>query len=103
MAPNSVIFERKPMNMENTKTVDLIRKKTNITALIMCAAGVLINVLLSTLVSAFGLPLYLDTVGTIAVAVMGGYFPGIAVGFATNMIKGSRIRHPCITECSMFS
>ena len=68
--------------------MDLIRKKTNITALIMCAAGVLINVLLSTLVSAFGLPLYLDTVGTIAVAVMGGYFPGIAVGFATNIIKG---------------
>ena len=63
------------------------QKKHNLTALGLCAAGVAVNMLLSTLVTALGLPLYLDTVGTIAAAVMGGYLPGVIVGFATNIIK----------------
>ncbi|MCR4909616.1 MAG: HD domain-containing protein [Lachnospiraceae bacterium] len=67
--------------------MDLIKKRRNITTLLLCVAGVLINTLLSTVVTVFELPLYLDTVGTVAVAVMGGYLPGIVVGFATNIIK----------------
>lgn len=34
-----------------------------------------------------GLPLYLDTVGTVLVAILGGYLPGVMVGFITNVIK----------------
>lgn len=46
-----------------------------------------LNILLGKLVSALGLPLYLDTVGTVIVAALGGYFPGALVGFITNIIK----------------
>ena len=53
-----------------------------------CIAGILLNLLFSSLVDSSGLPLYLDTVGTISVAVMGGYLPGVLVGFATNFLKG---------------
>ena len=64
-----------------------VRNKQNITAFLTCAAGVLLNLTLSTVVSMLDLPLYLDTVGTVVIAVIGGYLPGVAVGFVTNMIK----------------
>lgn len=73
--------------MNKTKIIELIRKRSNIVAFIMCALGILLNMLLSTAVSSLGIPLYLDTVGTVAVAVMGGYLPGAVVGFATNILK----------------
>ena len=66
---------------------ELLRKRSNIFAFIMCAAGVALNILLSNEVTVLDLPLYLDTAGTIAVAVMGGYLPGVIVGFATNFIR----------------
>lgn len=62
-------------------------KKHNIMALIVCAAGVALNISLGLGVSATGLPLYLDTVGSVVVAVLGGYLPGVVVGFVTNIIK----------------
>ena len=43
--------------------------------------------LLNALVTALDLPLYLDTVGTVTAAVIGGYLPGVLVGFVTNLIK----------------
>ena len=64
------------------------RKNQNLPALFICSLGVFINVILFKIVKAFGLPLYLDTIGTVAVASMGGYLPGVTVGFLTNMIKG---------------
>ena len=70
-----------------TKLLDFFRERQNISALCICVAGIALNLLLGMLVSMLGLPLYLDTVGTVAVAAMGGYLPGIAVGFATNIIK----------------
>ena len=68
--------------------VDFFRKNQNLSALFFCFTGVFINVLAFKIVNTFGLPLYLDTIGTIAVASMGGYLPGVTVGFLTNMIKG---------------
>ena len=53
----------------------------------VCILGVGLNILLGKLVSALGLPLYLDTVGTVIVAILGGYLPGVMVGFITNAIK----------------
>ena len=63
------------------------RKKQNILAAVFCAAGVGLNMGCSAVVSALGLPLYLDTAGTVVIAVSGGYLPGVIVGFATNIIK----------------
>ncbi|MBR6328502.1 MAG: HD domain-containing protein [Lachnospiraceae bacterium] len=55
--------------------------------MLLCGAGVGLNLLLGAGAAAFETPLYLDTVGTVAVAAMGGYLPGVLVGFATNIIK----------------
>ncbi len=65
----------------------IFRKRPNLTALLLCGAGVGLNLLLGAGAAAFETPLYLDTVGTVAVAAMGGYLPGVLVGFATNIIK----------------
>lgn len=44
----------------------LVRKESNFLAIMLCIAGVLLNLVLNLLVTAFELPLYLDTVGTVA-------------------------------------
>ncbi|MCR4762587.1 MAG: HD domain-containing protein [Lachnospiraceae bacterium] len=48
---------------------------------------VAINFILPRSAGALGLPLYLDNVGTLAAAVLGGYLPGIAVGYLNNIIN----------------
>ena len=73
--------------MGKESLAELIRKRSNIFALIMCLMGVVINMALNSLVSALDLPLYLDTVGTVLVAALGGYLPGVIVGFFTNAVK----------------
>ena len=74
--------------MSRTGIGRLFVKRKNITALLVCVAGIVLNIVLGQIVSMFGLPLYLDTVGTVTVAVLGGYLPGVFVGFVTNIIKG---------------
>ena len=61
--------------------------KHNYVTILLCIAGIALNLVLSEIIGKFGLPLYLDTVGTISVAVMGGYLPGVIVGFLTNLLK----------------
>ncbi|MBR4183409.1 MAG: HD domain-containing protein [Lachnospiraceae bacterium] len=73
--------------MADTETSALFRRKHNISTFFVCLAGIALNLLLSYIVTALELPLYLDTVGTVAVAIMGGYLPGVVVGFATNIVK----------------
>ena len=48
--------------------------------------GVALNVALSFGMHNMGLPLYLDTIGTIAVASVAGIFPGIVTAVVTNLI-----------------
>jgi energy-coupling factor transport system substrate-specific component len=55
---------------------------------ILVVIGILINRFLANLAIALHLPLYLDSVGTIVVAVIGGFSPGAIVGFLTNFIGG---------------
>ena len=64
-----------------------MNKKQNLTASLVCVAGIAINILLGMIISKLKLPLYLYNVGTVAVSVMGGYLPGVIVGFTTNVIK----------------
>ena len=52
----------------------------------ICIAAVIINMAGTSLEQSFHIPLYLDTYGTVFVAALGGYVPGIAVGFFTNLI-----------------
>lgn len=48
---------------------------------------ILINFLGARLALALSLPVFLDTIGTVLAAVMGGFLPGIAVGFITNLVN----------------
>ena len=50
---------------------------------------VFINMSVNRLVRHFGLPLYVDNIGTIMGAVLGGYLPGIFVGYITNIINST--------------
>ncbi|MBO4376071.1 MAG: HD-GYP domain-containing protein [Lachnospiraceae bacterium] len=54
--------------------------------LITIILGVLVNVLLSYITYRWNLPIFLDTVGTIAVSALGGFFPGVLVAVITNIV-----------------
>ncbi len=62
-------------------------KKAGI-ALLTFLLGVALDLLGARLASALRLPLFLDTVGTMLAAALGGYIPGIFVGFFNNMLNG---------------
>ena len=53
----------------------------------ICIASLGLNLIGSAIVDFFNWPVYLDTSGTIFIAALGGYVPGIAVGFFTNLLK----------------
>lgn len=50
--------------------------------------GLAVNCMLGFITYRLGLPLYLDTAGTIGVTLIAGSFPGIATGVLTNVICG---------------
>ena len=54
--------------------------------LTLCALGIALNLAGLGVTGLLSLPLYLDSVGTILVASVGGYLPGIATGFLTNLV-----------------
>ncbi len=65
----------------------LIPKPLTVLALIVF--GVAVNYFGSKIVNLFSLPFFLDTIGTILAAVLGGYLPGIAVGMLTNLLNSA--------------
>ena len=56
--------------------------------IMLCAAGLLINYIGVHVCRLFNLPLYLDNIGSALAAALGGYIPGIIVGFLTNLVNG---------------
>ena len=66
--------------------IEIRRNHRNV--VLLCIASVLINVVFSHLARFLDAPLWLDTIGTILAAVLGGYLPGIFVGLITNFMKG---------------
>ena len=63
------------------------RRARLLRALAFCLAGIAINFVGGQLALALGLPLYLDCIGTILAAAIGGYVPGIIVGYVTNILN----------------
>ncbi|MBR3748231.1 MAG: cache domain-containing protein, partial [Selenomonadaceae bacterium] len=53
----------------------------------ICFDALLLNLAGYFITQQLGLTIFLDTCGTIFIAALGGYVPGIAVGFFTNVIK----------------
>lgn len=73
------------MNRVMTNKKDFSQRILRILALFI--VGVSINILLSEISSRLGLPLYLDAVGTVMTAFVGGSLPAIAVGYLTNIFR----------------
>ena len=63
------------------------KRKNMLITTVLCIICIGINFLLFGIVNGLGLPLYLDSVGILLASVLGGYIPGIFVGFATNIIN----------------
>ncbi|MBO6109155.1 MAG: HD domain-containing protein [Eubacterium sp.] len=49
--------------------------------------GIALNTAGAQIAAATGIVLYLDSVGTVIAAALGGFLPGVLVGFITNLIK----------------
>ena len=75
------------MNQEISSTREQ-QKQSRKYVVILCIAGLLINYLLAHLATGLKLPLYLDNIGSALTAALGGYLPGIIVGFFTNLVNG---------------
>ncbi len=71
------------MNMNITTK----NRKYLVFQIIFFAGAIAINFILPRTASALRLPLYLDNVGTLTAAVLGGYLPGIFVGYLNNIIN----------------
>ncbi|MCR5767725.1 MAG: HD domain-containing protein [Lachnospiraceae bacterium] len=66
------------------------RKKNsmfNPAVILLVAVCVLLNTLLSGVVTATDLPFYIDTIGTITASALGGAVPGIITAFITNAVN----------------
>lgn len=71
------------------QNVERLKRKSRseaVSIMLLCVAGIALNLLGSGLSAALGLPVYFNTSGTILAAVMGGYVPGIVTGFASNLL-----------------
>ncbi len=75
-----------PVRLESVLTIASVRKQL-LSLLVLCAAGVALNRLGSVLAGALHLPLYLDCLGTVLVSALGGFIPGIVVGYLINLIN----------------
>ena len=54
---------------------------------LFCVIGIILNIAGAHFAARFNLPLYLDSVGTVLIAVVGGYLPGVITGFLSNVIN----------------
>ena len=68
--------------------------------ILICVAALVVNLIGSFVAKNFNLPLFLDTGGTIFIAMMSGYVPGVIVGFATNFFN-SFIEESDMYYCSI--
>ena len=69
------------------KAADQKNGKYLLAQAVFFSGTILINFILPRSAARLGLPLYLDNVGTLLAAVLGGYLPGIFVGYLNNIIN----------------
>lgn len=63
-------------------------KNTNVYVISFCGVAVAMNIVLGIITGMLGIPLYLDTLGTVLSAAILGPVPGMIVGALTNIITG---------------
>lgn len=72
----------------NKTTQRAFTKKRIIYTVLLCAAALALNLLGSFICTQTGTPLYLDTVGTVSAAAIGGFIPGLITAFVFTFLKG---------------
>ena len=70
------------------KIVTMPRKMKIAYALGLILAAFLVNIIFSKIVLAFDLPVFLDCIGTILAAMLGGTFPAVLAGCCSNAFNG---------------
>ena len=70
------------------KIVTMPRKMKLAYALGLILAAFLVNIIFSKIVLAFDLPVFLDCIGTVLAAMLGGTFPAVIAGFCSNAFNG---------------
>ncbi len=71
------------------KRMDSVFRRINpasVKLMSICCIGIAVNLVAYGLTRFFKLPFYFDTLGTVFIAALGGYVPGVAVGFLTNLL-----------------
>ena len=65
------------------------RKNLNndLRAVLLVLICLAINFILGKIASLTSIPFYFDCIGTIAAAILGGFMPGVLVGFFTNLLS----------------
>ena len=72
----------------NDRSLTAFNRTKNVGPVLLCVACTLINILGSYIIHATNSPLFLDGIGTVLSAALGGYLPGAIVGLATSLISG---------------
>ncbi len=73
--------------MEDNMKADVSRfDKGNVRSELFITAAILVNVIMAYVANKLGMPVYLDTIGTIFISILGGFFPGIITAVATNLL-----------------
>ena len=75
------------MTTDNTANLKVLKNRNALITIAECIVCLALNFLGFRIASVLGLPLYLDNVGTLLAAILGGYLPGIFVGFMTNILN----------------
>ena len=65
----------------------LNRKHEDLKSLGLVVFCILLNLACNKLAGVLSLPFYFDCIGTIAAAILGGFMPGVLVGFFTNLLS----------------
>lgn len=80
------------VDMSNTEQskgfVERIREDFSTEAWVLIPVGVGINVVVGTIIQTLRVPLFLDTIGTILVALLAGPWVAVIAGILTNLVLG---------------
>ena len=76
-----------PGEMVKMGNENVIKKGGKLKLVVFYLLFVLVNIVINRTIKSFGSSLYLDSIGTVMAAVLGGYLPGIFVGYVTNIIN----------------
>ena len=84
MADKSTVKKIKPLGLAVKDIHGRSHDDAKLLGLILF--GIMLNFICNRIAGALNLPFYLDCIGTIAAALIGGFVPGVMVGFFTNVV-----------------